>query len=325
MNKFLGYVDLNKYNTSLKSQVEFVKEIYNLNGYGAIVDNIEYGDEELIYVPNDLGKDCKLIHNTGVYINEETVEYFTGRIYNFNETAIDEAWKILNKDPFKNIDSNNSIVVYHRKGKDFYITPAMDYDILEIGYLEDNKYAIENVNLYYNLSFNATTIVSQAIQILEDISKKCEIRGYIYNNLLMGNYSNDYYDERDLSVFNVNLLRKEYKNNMFEVANTIYNFVDWNSVGDEEYNAEEIVGLAYEKFLEASLDNKDRLFGKYKHLPLLKKIVSNKGCELIYNNNKESYQVKCKNTTYNFLLSQLYEYSPKLFFQNIIEPVTNKI
>ena len=323
-NRFLGYMDLSKYDTSLESQVEFVKEIYKLKGYKGVTDNIEYGDEELMYISSNLGNDSKSIHNRCVYVNDKIVEKFDGRIYNFNETAIDKAWEILNSDPFKDIDPNYDIVVWHRKEKDFYITPAMDYDALEIEYLEDNEYIIDNVDIYYNLSSNAESIVSQAIQILKNIKRKCEVSGYIYNNLLIGNYSDGFYNEIDSSAFNIDILKKEYGSDIYEAANAIYSFIDWSSVGNEEYNVEEIVGFAYEKFLEASLDNKDRLFGKYKHLSLLKKIVSNKGCELVHSDTKEIYKVKCKNATCSFSLFQLYKYPPKLFFRNIIEPVIEK-
>ena len=322
-NRFLGYMDLSKYDTSLESQVEFVKEIYKLNGYGSVTDNIEYGDEELMYISSNLGNDSESIHNRCVYVNEKIVEKFDGRIFNFNETAIDEAWEILNGDPFKDIDPNDAIVVWHRKGKDFYITPAMDYDALEIEYLEDNEYIIDQVDIYYNLSSNAESIVSQAIQILKDIKRKCEISGYIYNNLLIGNYSDGFYNEIDSSAFNIDILKKEYGSDMFEVADAIYSFIDWDSVSEED-DAQEIVDPEYKKFLEASLDDKDRLFGKYKHLALLKKIVSSKGCELVHGNTKGNYEVKCKDATCSFSLPQLYGYPPKLFFENIIEPVIEK-
>ncbi len=303
--KLLGYISISHYTVDYDGQCEFVRDLREMFGDTEVAD-VDYIDDVTA-----LDRDNEVIHGDP-YVIEAHAKYFDGRIYEYNEYALEEFWSNL-EDPFEDIDPDEKIVVWHRKGKDWYVAPRAYENDYEVWYWNPVEQDLEQEYFTLIEEERAERLVEEALKILEDLKREVEIKSLIYNRagLCEYCYEND-------KMFNLNILAKEYDN----LWDFVYELpVDWNSNASPEY----IVDDAYEKFLQSKLDEKLRLFGKYKHLYLLKKIAEDHGVEFGYDDEFGTYYLRFKNEKYHFYLRDLYNGSPKRFFNILFNSLLRRL
>lgn len=318
--KLLGYISLSKYDDDFYGQIRFVADLGSLEG----ITRAKLEDE--LFGPSEK-HDFGVVHNDNALVDEwlpnETVN---GRMYEvYNDYALEEFWNYIDNHSaaFDEIDSDEKVIVYHYKGKDWYVAPAVYIEDLTISYLEkdNNKYYLETEYVEFETYTVDHEIMQKCKDYLLNIKKELEIKSYIYNGLELCMNCDVDVDEK----FNVNIIRQEF-DSLWDAAYEILDYVNWES----DRNPKDEAMVAYEKFIEFNLKN-DVLFGKYKHLKMLKEIALANNGEVIIDYEYEDtlglkvYAIIYKDEKYHFYLRELYNSYPKKFFKEATEKLNKRI
>lgn len=324
--EIVGYVPLSHFDPHCKySMADFVEFIFELDRK-FVVDEVSY-DYGLPNGFNEIDKQrYEFVHGCGNIVYYQYEQYFDGRLSEYNEIVVGDFWRYF-EDPFENIDPDEEIMVYHYEGKDWYIAPYFYQEEAEVFYYNDDKEIVSDWAYIYYHTRKSNELVVEAYKILEHIHWECEVKGTIANNLGVSwdLHYNEYLYEHGL--FNLRILDERY--NRYDLMYEFFEWVDWDMT-DLDYTA--AVERMYEKWLEHHLDEREYLFGIYKHLPMVKALFKERGIEL-----EKEYSQRLKKdifvaklsrdgveADYHFLLKEVYDTHPKAFVSKIEEKLKAK-
>jgi len=300
--KLLGYVSLSHYlPTWYDDMVKFTEHLIELKEVLIARDEGGYLENYGILDP-DRKKDYIAFHGNG-YLWDWKARYVDGRLFYYNENIVDEFWGYEVdelKDTLDNIDPDNDAIVVHRKGKEWYISPNVLEEEVEVYYIKNGRVDYE-IETFYVAEKTAWEKVEQIVSILDDVKGTLETKGFIYNET---GCFNEY--DKDLDTFD--LLLEKARKTPCEVAMDVLNYVDW-----ECENIEGRSRWGIEKYLRANLKNR-KLFGRYRHLDVVRRRVVRKGGYLtiskIPGSNDKMYAVAYRGEEYHFWLLDLFKSNP---------------
>ena len=254
-----------------------------------------------------------------------SAEYIDCRVHNYNDSVVDDFWSFTmsDEDPFAHDDPEGVVSVYHRKGKEWYVGHGIEEEEIVIGHNNDD-FEYEEEELTALTVSGSTEIVAKVVGTVQSLLLDVEVKGAIYNNLGIGSlYGYNYLDDND-SVFNIDLIGREYEDDMYNVAMEITECVDWDRGGIDDKVID-----AYEMWLRSEIDGRGLLFGKYKHLRMLKDIIKREGKELVMSpsygpESMELYAIKYGSEEYHFRLSELFDTSPERFYAECSKGLTKR-
>lgn len=337
--KVLCVLPLSKVTTDLESQQDLVrsviwetehKKIYGdflESSYDECDNTISFSASNNQNDTWEYNDDYTLFHGPSVCLDDREVECINGRLSHYNEAAVNDFWDFTmsDEDPFAWKDPESKVSVYSRKGKDWYVTSGMDQEEIYITYRDNNLELIEEEEFWYFVEIADAELVEEIAELVRGMVVEVEMKGLVNNELKWGNWSYQETYDYNKDIFNLELLKREYDEDLDDFRFTIMDYIDWSGVGDVEYK----VTMAYEDYLLKNMDENNRLFGKYKHLSLLREIVENEGKELVYTevgpgSTRKQWAIKYKGEEYHFLLSLLFNEAPKRFYKYISEQLTKR-
>jgi len=338
-----AYWPITKYHSYKESQLDLYKELV------WAIDKVEIQQEsfdsswdepeDLISFSEsrngsswDYNGDYTLFHGPALCLDDSEVPRIDGKMSNYNDSVVDDFWNftMADEDPFNYLDPSGRVSVYARKGKDWYVTSGIEQRDEYITYIDEDGELVEEEELWVYANMAEDREVDEVVQSVEEMKKSLEIDGLIMNELEIGSWESNANWEYNDGLFNLPILRKqEYADSpmdMFDIRNEIREYVDYGD-GDREAA---IVMTAYEKFLTKNMDEREYLFGTYKHLPMLREIVEREGKELVYSRigdftYAKAWAVKYRNEEYHFSLADLFETTPKKFYNSISTSLTMRL
>ena len=335
--KFLGYIPVSKYDATLESQQDMLydvlffdgKEIYGNEFYVEDEFCIDQLDEVVeFYKPYNgdsyVKGDYSLVHGGEICDFTGDAEYIDCRVSNYSENVVNDFWNftIADEDVFSFDDPDDKVSVYHRKGKEWYVGYSYNQDDLEIIYLDEEGEEMSDIFVYIEYASDAKMIVEKLTKEVKSLLANVEIRGVI-NIALNSNLQEDWMRD-DYKIFNKFIFEKE-GDDPAELGAEVLDCIDWKSVNIINYIT--LVEMAYEKFLEKNMED-DILFGKYKHLKMLKAIAEKEGKKVekssIYGS-LEAYGIRYKKEVYHFSLCELFDSNPKDFYKTISKKLTDRL
>ena len=334
-----AYVKMSSFNASLGSQQDMVRKlIYDAEGRSGIdcftdssydeMDNqISFSSRYSDNSTWEYNGDYTLFHGPSICADDSEVERIDGRIYNYNEAAVDDFWNftIVDEDPFSWVDPDNRVSVYARKGKDWYVTSGVVHEQIFLTYRDENGELVEDEEFWYFANTADDELVGEVERLVRNMKTEVEVRSIINNELHYGNWSG-YADYEHNSICNYILLAKHFsEDELEELRWEILDLVDWKTNGPPE----SMVEKAYEKFMLSNIDDKEWLFGKYRHLEQLRRIVEDEGKELVYSqviefSEHKQWAIKYKNEEYHFFLSELYKTGPRKFYEIVSSNIAKR-
>lgn len=172
--KLLGYIDFNKYGTSLGGQIEFVEDLCALKGYVLERDFYNITD-----IRNE--RELTLVH--GYHMIPKGLEtYFDGRSTDFHALVLDEFWDSFDGKMFDDWDPDDDVTVYHYKGKDWYIVPSAEEEEIEVWF--EDKDGVEDSEIItgycYRDDKKIKETINEMLEELERIKKELLLRSKFY-------------------------------------------------------------------------------------------------------------------------------------------------
>lgn len=211
----VGYFPLSKYKTDKEGQqqmmLDFIEQFENEKLYGEFEDS-EYNYECMDFGTSDRngeywnGDYCQ--HHGDAYYAEDTgdCEYVDGRVYDYNETVLDDFWAFGPDEGgwLKELDPDDTISVYSRKGKDWYIGYSLKSRDLYISYKELEDDEVVEEEQFFALFYKPNKeLLQKVVDVVQGWKEDIEVRSYIYNQ----------FDENhDNSIVDFNLAKMLYEN-----------------------------------------------------------------------------------------------------------------
>ena len=305
--KLLGHISLSHYDDSFESQKDFVEALYRLKGY-----EVEWDEDYLINLDDYKYKraDYEIVHGYPLVVDD--AEYFDGRSYEYCNLELEDFWNYFDGDVFDYIDPDRDITVYHRKGKDWYVAPAVEEIEITLYYKNDDGEEDWEVQIAYIYKENKE-LVDKALNTLSEIKASLIMWSKVDIDLgLAPDYTSDAGE-----IANLYIIDNEYNQDRWDARSDISQYFD---------KAENNYELAYHMFLEDNLDEREYLFGKYKHLPMAREMFDKKGMKITHQDHKGyPYVVEYKNELYHFYLGELYKVSPQDFVKDVSEKLQKRI
>lgn len=328
-SNFLGYIKVSSYDSSLPSQQQLVKDLLELQGYSIYGDFDDYEEADSKDCRYSRNSDYTLMHGDDNYYFEDVAEceYVDGRISNYNEQVLDDFWSFYSDElsNLADVDPEQTIFISHRKGKDFYIGYCLEEEEYEINY-KDDRYEYEK-NQWESECFSLLTskknekLLERVKEIVQSWKDDCETKGFINNELEMGNTYSDYYNN---SIVEQNLINLIYgEDNKDSLRDYIIDTIDnWSvdTISDEFMKAYNLAinehvkvypDLRVEVTTEPEYYSSEKPIKKiYNHLKILKILGKRFDYELVYsaissNIDVSSYAIKKNNEEYHFDISKV--------------------
>ncbi len=327
------YVKMSSVKPTLESQQDMVRVlIWEAEGkditgeflessYDEMENQIEFSSGR-----NDKGTweyngDYTLYHGPSICLDDTDVERIDGKMDTYNEAAVDDFWNFTmsDEDPFQWVDPDGLVSVYARKGKDWYVTSGVEQEQIFLTYRDDDGELVDDEEFWYFADVASDELVNKVEACVHGLKTDVEIKSLINNELHYGNWSWKESYEYNKDIFNLKILKKIFgEDELQEAGWAIMEFIDWQ----DKKPYEVMVTQAYEKYLLFNMDGDGKLFGKYKHLNKLRKIVKKEGKQLVYSRVAEftdemQWAIKYKDEEYHFSLSQLFETKPRKFYEEV--------
>ncbi len=325
-----AYVKMSRVKSTIESQQDMARVlIWEAEGkditgeflessYDEMDNQIEFTSSRSDKDTWEYNGDYTLYHGPSICLDDTEVERIDGKMDTYNEAAVDDFWNftMADEDPFQWVDPDGLVSVYARKGKDWYVTSGVEQEQIFLTYRDDDGELVDDEEFWYFADVASDELVNKVEACVHGLKTDVEIKSLINNELHYGNWSWKESYEYNKDIFNLKILKKIFgEDELQEAGWAIMEYVDWAT--KEPYDV--MVSKAYEKYL---LDNmKDEcLFGKYKHLRKLRKIVESEGKTLVYSKIAEftdemQWAIKYKDEEYHFSLSQLFEINPRKFYE----------
>jgi hypothetical protein len=142
-SSLLGYIPISKYKSDKDSQVELCRDLLRLEQIETrdeVFDSyydIEYDDSIKTFKSDSSGYywngDYILKHGNNICEIKSDCAYFDGRMDNYNELVMDD-YEFDEGGYLKYIDPEETICVYNRKYKDWYIGYSLNQKYMNISY-----------------------------------------------------------------------------------------------------------------------------------------------------------------------------------------------
>jgi hypothetical protein len=343
--KLYGYLPLSKYDANdITSMYQLVKDVNTLIGYKTSeqVLNSSYDEfEEDITFKGD--GECSTggyyskysdhchVHGGLSVMNPDWKEVvkFDGRLSNYNDGVVSDfwAWDLdCEKEYLKELDPEDHIAVYHRKGKDWFVGYTLHSEEYELYYLDENgEEECEYAQFQYYKEDEE--LVEKIANSLRGLVKDCEVKGYIYNELRERagrDYGYDVWNNND-DVFNLDLIDTMYDDRI-EFAHEIIDLVNYDEINDTYKSENQAVQKAYELWLEKNVIGKAD-DGRFEQFTAL---VEGTGYVLtktpIPNSDYVQNCVAYKGEEYHFMLAELLNAeSADAFFTKIREALAKRL
>jgi len=347
----VGHIAVANYNASLESQQELIEhliEISNVKMYGeleedeydAIDECKEFSWQRDCYCEGDY----KLEHGDSYYVEQErNCVYVNGKCNPHNNDVADDFWRSFDEGEWlKEIDKDNTVAVYHRKGKDWYIGYTLEMEEVEIAWKnEDYNYDIdeyESEMFYYMLYAPDNDKLSKITEVIKSMKKDFEDRSYIYNELEIDSYQDDWkYND---NVFDLELLDLVF-NDRNEAKSWIMDTIDWKK--PIELACMEVNTKLIQKHVTFNIDmsieitevdyfsNREPIVEKYNQLKVLKRLENRLNYKVVWSqiseqSNLESFAIKQDEDEYHFRLGELLDEdtNPLEFLENILEQINTR-
>jgi hypothetical protein len=322
----LGHLPLSKFDNDLSGQQEMTKALLALHDvkvYGEFEDSsydLEDQAKEFDETSNDGERytgDYSLIHGNSYYCEEEgECEYIDGRVSNNNESVIEDFWSFgFNEDGYlSELDPKESICIYHRKGKDWYVGYTLEERNLELCYFDGDE--VIEWEEFYTLTFTPNKeLLEKVVDVVKGWKEDVEVRGFINNELEIGGCSYD-------SYYNQGIVNKKLVEFMYDDVQTLREEIEENLTSWKEDTIAEEFTKAYNKAIEekvkvldnlkveithtvSSYSSQDNRKENYNHLRILKALGKRFDYQLVHSEvsidiNTIAWAIKKDNEEYHF-------------------------
>ena len=326
---YKGELDISQYSATLDDQKAAIEAAISKMGYELVEDfmETEYDEpEDCIVFHNDTCcNDYNLFHGSDTTFkwSDAYTHHINGRVENYNDDAISSFWEVdfeCMKEYFNETDPHDKVVAYHRKGKDWYISRKCEQVYICLSYKDKDE--IEEQEYWIWITDpNIDEIQEKMISFILETHRAVEIDGRINNLLIVGDAYFSEYDKDDR--FNITILKREYES-LWIAKNQIQEMLP-----DSPGTVKGVVAAAYEKFLRENMDERGRIFGKYKHLNQLKKIAQDNGGDIVKSMPypgavMELYAISYQGEEYHFELRELLNTTPKKLYRKAIEAINKR-
>lgn len=285
-SSLLGYISVSKYTSDKDSQVELCRDLLRLEQIETkdeVFDSyydIEYDDSIKTFKSDSSGYywdgDYILKHGNNICELESDCAYFDGRMDNYNELVMDD-YEFDEGGYLKYIDPEETICVYNRKYKDWYIGYSLNQKYMNISYkkigYDYDKDDCEEEELFFITYKENKELLDKVKDFLRTEKETLEMASYIENEL---DEDNDYRD----SSYSISSLEFLFED-IFDLKEDIRDNIQW------EYKN---IKSDFQKTLNKLIDDKleiDEKFiatindSKYKQLRKLYKLGKVMDFELV--------------------------------------------
>ena len=285
-SSLLGYIPISKYKSDKDSQVELCRDLLRLEQIETrdeVFDSyydIEYDDSIKTFKSDSSGYywdgDYILKHGNNICELESDCAYFDGRMENYSESEMDY-YEFDEGGYLKYIDPEETICVYNRKYKDWYIGYSLNQKYMNISYKEIgydyDKDDCEEEELFFITYKENKELLDKVKNFLRTEKEDLEMRSFISNELEEENG----YRETDIDFKIIDLCYDDVSS----LKNEIYESIEWNystisieflkayrKAIDSKFKIREDLKIEVEKYsqIEESTHN------IYNHLALLKRL-----------------------------------------------------
>jgi len=322
--KTVGYFPLSKYDTDKLSQLQmcedFIKQFDEVELYGDFEDtNWSYDCMEFPHIDSEGDRydgDYQQYHGNSCYTEDRgDCEYVNGRINNENDTVLDDFWAFGPDEGgwLNEVDPNDTISVYARKGKDWYIGHTLEEREFYISYEDDYRGFIKEEEFYALVYQPNEELKQKVVDIVKSWKNDVETKGYIYNQL------NKEYDNSVVNFQVAEMLFEDIFDFRDEIIDKIQNW-DYRVIEEEFLSAylnviEEKVKILNDKTVEITYipnqygDEKPKQ-KRYNHLKKIERFEKVFGYELVYssiyeNNSPQAYAIKKDGEEYHFNIAEV--------------------
>lgn len=283
---FIGYISLSKYKSDRDDQIKLCRDLLKLQQIETRDEvfesyyDIDYDDSIKSFKSDSNGNywdgDYILKHGNNLCEIQSDCIYFDGRMDNYSESEMD-FYEFDEGECLKDIDPEESICVYNRKYKDWYIGYSlnqryMNISYKQIGYSYD-KDDCDEEELFFITYKEDEELLDKVKNFLRTEKEDLEMRSFISNELEEENG----YRETDIDFKMIDLCYDD----VCSLKDEIYETIEWNystisieflkaykKAIDSKFKIREDLKIEVEKYsqIEESTHN------IYNHLTLLKRL-----------------------------------------------------
>jgi hypothetical protein len=334
----LGYIKTSSYDRSFDSQCQLITDLKELDSYEVLeeqgfltcqydtfdgIREIESSQYSNYYC---MGEGYECVHGDSfVYEDHDEAECINTRMDYYDDDVMNTFWWIDKngnycggykemQDYIKELDPDEDITVYHRKGKDFYVTPSLNPEEHPLTWYDEDGEEMEEYIYYLCKKINLSKKLEEIVSVIKAEHQLLEVECCLQDKL--ENVSNEIIKK---------IMENEYSEDAWELKGNILDNIDWKS----NESVSSIVGNAYEKFFAENLKEK-KLFGKYTHLIKLENLALQDGKKLVYTRignftENMSYAIEYKGEEYHFSLFELYSTTPADLYSILSDSLTKRL
>ncbi len=226
-SSLLGYISVSKYTSDRSSQVSLLEDLICIEGFkvdGDVFDDyydaVEYNDEVKDFQKDKWYEDYHLEHGSGLC--GDYAELFNGRMKHCSSSIMDY-YEFDEGGYLKYIDPEETICVYNRKYKDWYVGYSLNSRDMTLSYKRDDynydKDDCEEDEVVFLIYKENTEKLQKVMDFLKIEKENLEVDSYIENEL------DEDYDYRDTS-FSVPSLEFLF-DELSDLRQDIRDNIDW--------------------------------------------------------------------------------------------------
>ena len=227
-SSLLGYISVSKYTSDRSSQVSLLEDLICIEGFkvdGDVFDDyydaVEYNDEVKDFQKDKWCGDYHLEHGSGLC--GDYAEFFNGRMNHCNSSIMDY-YEFDEGGYLKYIDPEETICVYNRKYKDWYVGYSLNSRDMTLSYKRDDynydKDDCEEDEVVFLIYKEDTEKLQKVMDFLKSEKETLEMESYIENEF---DEDNDYRD----SSYSISSLEFLFED-IFDLKQDIRDNIDWD-------------------------------------------------------------------------------------------------
>jgi hypothetical protein len=241
-DRLLGYFPISKHKSDLDSQKEMIVNLLNFEGkklYGDELfdyeDEWEYDDGLMSFSnSNNNGNyyngDYGLVYGNSHFMDDTgECDYINGRVEYHNSMVLNDFWNLDYEECFKThfeeLDTEDKICVYHRKGKDWYVGYQYDSEQIVLSYRDEDGEIVDEDDFYALYYKEDAELIKKFSKIIESWRDNLSAMSYVNNELEIGEDYNDYFND---GVVNQTLVELIYEDKNSLRDEIIDNINSWN-------------------------------------------------------------------------------------------------
>lgn len=230
---FIGYISLSKYKSDRDDQIKLCRDLLKLEQIKTRDEvfesyyDIDYDDSIKSFKSDSNSNywdgDYILKHGNNICEIQSDCIYFDGRMDNYNNSVMDY-YEFDEGECLKDIDPEESICVYNRKYKDWYIGYSLNQRYMNISYKQIgynyDKDDCDEEELFFITYKEDEELLDKVKDFLKTEKEDLEMRSFINNEL------DDYYDYRNTS-FSIPSLEFVFED-LADLNDQIRDNIDWD-------------------------------------------------------------------------------------------------